>query len=91
METAWEVMEMKKGTGSQKEGVFRKVLHDEKLLTHVILVVIGIGGTVLFNALPIGSTMVRTLLVLVSSMVAIESGMNFSRRWMELNGTTNQK
>ena len=82
---------MKKDNSGRKEGFLRRIAHDEKLLTHVILVVAGIGGTILFNKLPIGSTTLQTLLVLMSSVVAIESGMNFSKRWMELNGTTNQK
>ena len=77
---------MKKGKDSRKEGFFSKIYHDEKLMTHVVLVAAGIGGTVLFNMLPI-STAIRTLLVLLSSVVAIESGMNFSKRWMELSGS----
>lgn len=55
-------------------------------MSHVILVAVGIGGTVLFNVLPIDSGVIQTLLVLISSVVAVESGMNFSKRWMELNG-----
>lgn len=82
---------MKHGGKVSKESFFQRIRHDEKLLTYIILMIVGIGGTILFSKLPISNTTVRTLLVLLASVVAIESGMNFSKRWMELNGTTNQK
>ena len=82
---------MKHGGKVPKESFFQRIRHDEKLLTYIILMIVGIGGTILFSKFPISNTTVRTLLVLLASVVAIESGMNFSKRWMELNGTTNQK
>ena len=68
----------------KKTGFFAQIAGDQVLLQCVVLVALGIAGTVVFNLLPIGKT-VQTLLVLVASCVAIDSGMRFSQRWMQLH------